>query len=202
MHVVSNGWHTEIVVAAADLRAVADFPELADYPGAAWFVFGWGDRVYFPAREKTLGMTLSAALVPTPAVLHVAALERLPADGSEEEEALRISLSEAGIRRLATSLAATVERDGEPRAPKLAQGLVPASGFYPATGSFHLFNTCNTWTVRTLRAAGLDVSPSGVVTAGEAMDRLRVVAGVEPAASQRRAAARDASLASRRSSSM
>ena len=31
----------------------------------------------------------------------------------------------------------------------------PTDAFYPATGRFHLFHTCNDWIGETLRAAGL-----------------------------------------------
>ena len=53
---------------------------------------------------------------------------------------------------------------------------VPGEGagrFYAAQGRFHLGNTCNTWTARMLRAAGVDIDPGGVVTAGDLMGRLR-----------------------------
>ncbi len=53
----------------------------------------------------------------------------------------------------------------------------PDSNFYDARGRFHLFNTCNTWTARTLRAGGVNLSPSGVITADELVVRLRAAIG-------------------------
>jgi hypothetical protein len=43
-----------------------------------------------------------------------------------------------------------------PVAP-LGSGLYGDSRFYPARETFHLFNTCNVWTARALRSAGLPV---------------------------------------------
>ena len=61
----------------------------------------------------------------------------------------------------------------------ISRGLYPDSRFYNALGEFHLFNTCNTWTARMLRAGGVALSPSGIVTADGLMARLRTALAVE-----------------------
>ena len=179
VQVASNGWHTAIVVPAHALAAAGSLPEAADFPGAAFLEFGWGDRVYYPAREKTLGMALAAALAPTPAVMHMAGLAAAPGDGDSGREVVSVALSEAGLRRLIDALAAAFERPAGGRAPPVARGLYPGSRFYDAHGSFHLFNTCNTWTARMLRAGGVGLSPSGIVTADGLMARLRAAQSLE-----------------------
>ena len=173
IRVVSNGWHTAIVAPRPALVATGLLPEAADFPGAAFLEFGWGDRVYYPAKDKTLGMTLAAALTPTPAVMHMAGLAAPPADDTITMEVVSLALTEAGFRRLAEALDAEFERPVGGRAAPVSRGLYPGSNFYNARGEFHLFNTCNTWTARMLRAGGVAVSPSGIVTAGGLMARLR-----------------------------
>ena len=177
--VASNGWHTAIVVPAPALVATGLLPEAADFPGAAYLEFGWGDRTYYPAKEKTLGMTLAAALVPTPAVMHMAGLAAAPREGGAGREVLAVALTEDGFQRLARALAAEFERPAGGRAAPVSAGLYPGSRFYNAHGKFHLFNTCNTWTARMLQAGGVALSPSGIVTADGLMARLReaLVAG-------------------------
>jgi uncharacterized protein (TIGR02117 family) len=172
--VTSNGWHTGIVIARADLPAGA-IPETADFPAAAYFDFGWGDMEYYPAPRKTLGMTLGAAL-PGPAVVHLTGLPGHPSRFFPSNETIALRLSEHGFRRLVAYLAATFERRGGARAAPNARGLYPYSSFYPATGQFHLFNTCNTWTARGLAAAGLAVRASGVQRAEELMVQVRALA--------------------------
>jgi hypothetical protein len=56
--------------------------------------------------------------------------------------------------------------------PPISRGLRAQSYFYPATGAFHLFNTCNTWTAGILRAGGMEISPAGIITAHDLMQRL------------------------------
>ena len=58
----SNGWHTAIVLDRSALAATGLLQEADDFAEAAFVEFSWGDRVYFPAREKSLTMTLDAAL--------------------------------------------------------------------------------------------------------------------------------------------
>ena len=178
VHVTSNGWHTAIVVPAPALVATGVIPELEDFSGAAFLEFGWGDRTYYPADRKTLGMTLSAALVSTPAVMHVAGHQAAPKDGTGYE-VISVGLTEEGIRRLARTLAAEFERTAGGRAEAISRGLYPHSHFYHAHGDFHLFNTCNTWTARMLSTSGVALSPSGIVTADKLMTRLRAALAVE-----------------------
>jgi uncharacterized protein (TIGR02117 family) len=177
--VTSNDWHTRIVVAAADIPA-GWLPEAADFPGAPWLAFGWGDRDYYPSTDPTPSLALRAALWPGPAVLHVVALQAPPRpfDGLEVVE---LAVTKAGLQGLIAALDAAVDRQGAPRAEAVATGLYPESRFYPATGRFHLFNTCNRWSAEKLAAAGLPVRSVGVVTAEELMRQLRPLAEARPA---------------------
>ena len=177
IQVTSNGWHTAIIVPA--VAVAGTLPEAADFPGARYLEFGWGDRVYYPAKDKTLGMTLAAALAPTPAVMHMAGRAAAPTGRSGGPEVVPVALTEAGFRHLVGAIAATFERPSGGPADSVSRGLYPGSRFYHAHGEFHLFNTCNTWTARMLRAGGVAISPSGIVTADGLMARLRAALAVE-----------------------
>ena len=179
IQVASNGWHAAIVVPAPALAATGLLPEAADFPDAAFLEFGWGDRTYYPAEDKTLGMTLAAALVPTAAVMHMAGLGARPENRGSGRDVVTVALTEKGFLNLIAALAAEFERPAGGRAKPVARGLYPGSHFYNALGEFHLFNTCNTWTARMLRAGGVAISPSGIVTADGLMTRLRTVLAVE-----------------------
>jgi len=170
--VISNGWHSGIVLERSDLPP-GRIPETADFPEARFLEFGWGDAVYYPAKHKTIGMTLRAALLPTPAVVHVAGLTVPPAESYPEAEVVSLSIGTAGLERLVDFIDASFERGDRERANAIGPGLYPTSRFYPAVGKFHLFNTCNTWSARALASAGLGVSKSGIQTAEELMRQVR-----------------------------
>jgi uncharacterized protein (TIGR02117 family) len=172
--VTSNGWHSGIVVARADLPPGA-IPESADFPHAVYFEFGWGDTEYYPAPRKSLGMTLGAVF-PGPAVVHVIGMARHPREMFPASEIVALRLSNDAFHRLVQYLEATFLRAGAARARPSARGLYPTSHFYPATGRFHLFNTCNTWTARGLAAAGLPIRVAGVQRVEELMAQVRALA--------------------------
>lgn len=179
IYVISNGWHTAIVVPAPALIATNALPEIADFPGAAFLEFGWGDRIYYQAKEKTFEITFIAALIPTPAIMHMAALQAPPEDDGSGLEVISVKLTEPGFQRFVKVLAAEFERPSGGRAKPVSRGLYPNSYFYYARGEFHLLNTCNTWTARMLLLGGIPLSPSGIMTADGLMTSLREVLDLE-----------------------
>ena len=76
------------------------------------------------------------------------------------------------FRHMVGSLAGYFDRGEGARSDIFARGPQPNSNFYRAHGRFHLFNNCNTWTARVLRAGGVNLSPTGVITAGQLMSSL------------------------------
>jgi uncharacterized protein (TIGR02117 family) len=172
--ITSNGWHTGITIARSDLLGGA-IPEIADFRDAVYFEFGWGDAEYYPASHPTFDMALNAAL-PGPAVVHVMGLPGHPAELFPAAEWVAVPLSDEGLQRLIGYLNASFDRAGAVRARPNAPGLYWFSLFYPATGEFHLFNTCNTWTARALATAGLPVQLVGTQRAENVMTQVRPLA--------------------------
>lgn len=168
--VTSNGWHSGIVVARRDLSE-AEIPEIADFPRAPYLEFGWGDAEFYPAKRTDLIMTLRAGLIPTPAVMHVVPRSRAPNRTNADIEVLALAVPDMG--RLTAFLAASFDRKD---AAGAKPGLYPESRFYPATGRFHLANTCNSWTARGLRAAGLEIDETDAARAEDLMAQLRPLA--------------------------
>jgi len=175
VRVVSNGWHTAIVIPRAEVKATGLLPEVDDFADAAFLEFGWGEHVYYPAEETTLGIALRAALLPTPAVMHVAGRASAPELTYEDVEVL--AMTQGGLRRMVRAIAGEFVRPESGRAEPVSRGLYLDSHFYDAHGTFHLFNTCNTWTARMLRAGGVNLSTFDVITADDLMTRLRAAVG-------------------------
>ncbi|MEM7043400.1 MAG: DUF2459 domain-containing protein [Pseudomonadota bacterium] len=171
--VVSDGWHAAIVVPRAQLIETGLVPETGDFPNVRFIEFGWGDRAYYPAREKTLGMALDAALRTTPAVLHLAGFNRSPEQIYGDAGVISIAMNGRRFRSLIMAIDGYFDREERDRSSSIAPGLYPHSRFYLARGGFHLFNNCNAWTTRMLRSSGVNLSPVGVVMAGQLMSQLR-----------------------------
>ncbi len=173
--VVSNGWHSSIVIARSDVPP-GRIPESVDFPHAHYLEFGWGDAEYYPAERHTIAMTLRAALLPTPSVVHIVGLSEEPEKIYERSEVIELKMSAKALHQLTDFIVATIERDGALRASTLGPGLYADSKFYPAVGLFHLNNTCNTWSARALAAAGFPIRPDKVSRAEELMRYVRAFA--------------------------
>lgn len=170
------GWHSSIVLRRAEVAASRLLAEAADFPGTRYLEFGWGDRAFFTAEDRSLGLTMAAAFSATPSVLYIAGFQGEPGSLFRPARLIELSLSGPEFHRLLRSISGDIERGGERRAEPIAAPHVPQGRFYPSQGDFHFFNTCNTWTARKLQAAGLGISPLGVVTTGDVLTRL----GAEP----------------------
>jgi uncharacterized protein (TIGR02117 family) len=171
VYVSSNGWHSDITVSKADIPH-GRIPESADFASAVYLQFGWGDADYYTTPDPGIGTTLGAAL-PGPAVLHLAGLQTRPSQTFSDTEEVALTLSAENFARLIDHLHESFARGDQPRAASTAPGVYSFSRFYAATGEFHAFNTCNTWTARGLAGAGLKVSASGVQSAEDVMRQLR-----------------------------
>jgi uncharacterized protein (TIGR02117 family) len=174
VHVISNGWHTGLVLARRDIP-IGVLPEINDFPLATYLEFGWGDRAYYPHPDPGIGLALAALLTPTAAVMHIAGHGSMPHAEGRSFAVVAIPMTTSQLRRLVSSIDASFDRPAGERARAVAAGLYPDSLFYPAVGTFHLYETCNTWTARRLAAAGLDV-PTRVTRARPLMGALEAYA--------------------------
>ncbi len=145
---VSHGWHSGIVVQRADL--VNRLPALAPDMGHEGYVeIGWGEERFYQAREPTLGMALRAALWRNASVLQVVPFAGPPRRYFASSKVVEVRLDEAGYLAVLTFIADSFEG-----VERLGPSLYGGGWFYRAEGSFHLFNTCNSWVARALEKAG------------------------------------------------
>ena len=184
IYVVSHGWHTGIVLRRGDIPAGL-WPESADFPNAEYLEVGWGDRDYYIAPAFDLWLATKALLWPTASVLHVVGFSGSVADNFPLSEIVELRVSAENLEPLVRLIHDSHVREGDARAASIARGLYGDGRFYPSRERFHLFNTCNVWTSRALRAAGFPIraaTAGGVVRAAAQAGRcLRCEAGGVPA---------------------
>jgi uncharacterized protein (TIGR02117 family) len=151
VYVEDNGIHTGIVVPKQTLGLGFDDlvrPEdLADprYAGHPWLSIGWGERGFYlgtPSWADVQPATiLAAAIGSDTVVLHVDHI----ADPAGQPGVYPLTLTPA----LRASFA-------EGRPPPV-HGYGPSDAFYGARGRYSAIATCNAWTGRMLRAAGVEM---------------------------------------------
>ena len=172
--VTSNGWHSGISLLKTDIPPDL-LPEVENFPSARFIDIGRGDKTIYPTNQLTIYNILRAALVPTPAVIHMVGLQSQPWDSFPKAEVISLQITNKNFYRLVKFIDATFERFGEKRAKAIQKGLYSSSLFYPSKGSFHIFNTCNNWTASALEAGGFDISLLGTFSADRLMQEVRTL---------------------------
>jgi len=170
IYVVSGGWHTEL---GLPLDALSG-PLAAlkpNFRGARYLVFGWGAHDYYMAQNPGIGDLLRAT-TPGPAVVLVIPLQISPEMFFGASNVFVLPAPPEGIQRLSQFLWDYLDKDETGAPSRIGVGPYPQSVFYISTGTYNLSHTCNTWTAEALRVAGLPVSATGVVFAGQVLDQL------------------------------
>lgn len=181
VHVLNNGFHTDLAVPRAALEAGGGpLAEASRSVGAGdWILIGWGDAKFFVDQSPMEGRIpdgLRAFFRPGNASVVMLDPETGdPARRFDEDRRRTLALSPeafAGLRRrVERSLALEA---GRPRLSTARPG--DGARFFASTEHFWIGYLCNSWTARVLNAAGLPVRPLRAVTAGE------VIATVDRAA--------------------
>lgn len=160
-YVLSNGVHTDLllpirteVIDWSDVFRPGDVPAMPT--DAAFIAIGWGDRAFYLHTPTWADLTASRALGAlsgrNPSLLHVTWLGRAQA----QQGAHALPLSAAQYRRLVAHVRQSLPAAHAMQIVGAHYG--PQDAFYEARGSYNAFETCNTWTGRGLREAGVAAS--------------------------------------------
>lgn len=172
VHVLNNGFHTDLAVPRAALEAGGGpLAEASRSVGAGdWILIGWGDAKFFidtSPMEDRIPDGLRAFFRPGNASVVMLDPERGdPARRFAPESRRTLVLSPqafAGLRGRVQESLSLVE--GRPRLSMARDG--DGAHFFASREHFWIGYLCNSWTARVLNAAGLSIRPLRSVTAGE-----------------------------------
>jgi uncharacterized protein (TIGR02117 family) len=172
LHMWSNGFHSDIGAPAAIFPA--DHPLRRLYPDAESFLIGWGEQAFYFSDGTDLMLGLDALVPPSPSVLHVAYNAGPSSAYLGPNDDTAIAVSRAGAARFVAYIdrALMLDEAGAPIVTTPGK-VVGRSVFLRTRGSFHLFNVCNQWMARALRAAGIDVNARAAWMAGPLIAQVR-----------------------------
>lgn len=172
IYVVTHAWHTGFVVPAKEIQT--RFPMLKKRFGSTPYLeFGWGDKAFYQAEEITTGITLSAIFWPTESVIHAVAVPEMPNEYFPNNEIEKLCLSDGEYSSLIKFISNSFHKNQDGNILELKSGIYGNSQFYKGVGDFHIFNTCNKWTAKGIKSAGMDISPIIKLTAGSIMNYIR-----------------------------
>lgn len=172
LHLYSNGYHSDIGAPASMFPA--DHPLRRLYPDARSFLIGWGDERFYYSDGSDLFVAVDALFPPSPSVLHVAynagpsSAYLGPNDDSD------VTVSREGAAAFVAYIDRALVLDASGQVVLTHPGkVIGRSSFLRTRGSFHLFNVCNQWMARALRAAGIDVNARAAWLAGPLIRQVR-----------------------------
>lgn len=167
--VVSHGWHTGLIVPGVILNAAV--PELKRrFIEPAYYEIGWGDEGFYQAQEVTTGLTLQALFWSKGSVLHVVAIPDAPEQYFVGDTIVSTCLAKHELSSLQQFLAASFAHNKAGAITALRRGIYGDSEFYLGQGRYYFFNTCNKWTAKALRSAGVVIDWTFKLTAGSVME--------------------------------
>lgn len=160
IYLLDNGVHTDLALPLAndtfDWTGVInpnDARDLRFFP--TYVAFGWGDRAFYLEtpqwRDLKLTTAWNAISGQGATAIHATYLPPLRASANS----IAITVSREEYQALAASIRASFQQDDDGRARTIGRAYGDNDAFYAARGSYSLFATCNSWTNRQLKAAGL-----------------------------------------------
>ena len=172
LYVADHGWHTGFILAAEALNDELPFLPKR-FKNASYYEIGWGDMEFYQANKVTTGLTIRTIFWPTTSVVHVIALPADPVRYFGKDEVIELCLKDEAFFSLRKYIAYSFQRDRDKQVLVLKKGIYGDSQFYMAKGDYYLMNTCNKWTAKGLKSAGVDLTPTFRLTADSVMSVLR-----------------------------
>lgn len=172
LHLWSNGYHSDIGAPAEIFPQ--EHPLRRLYPDAQSFLIGWGEEAFYYSDGANMLLGLDAIIPPSPSVLHVAYNAAPSSAYLGPTDDTIVAVSREGAERFVAYLdrALVLDETGGPL--RVSDGkVVGRSAFLRTRGSFHLFNVCNQWIARALRAAGVNVNARAAWMAGGLITQIR-----------------------------
>lgn len=172
IYVTKRGWHTGIMVPRRTIDTL--LPNIAgDFAQSSHLTFSWGEKKFFMAPKGTFGLALRAALLPTQSVVHVDGFNYLPPEYTEQKNVVSLDLGREGFESMIRFIDRSFQRDSIDGLITLRESPRAMSRFYLSNITYWGTRTCNVWTARALKKAGVDTHPAFSLTARQVMRQAR-----------------------------
>jgi uncharacterized protein (TIGR02117 family) len=159
-------WHTSVIVEVSSFAK--HHPKLIahlNHEHQKFVRFGWGDGDYFTGKSKTVGTAAKALIASSYSAIQMLSYSEPELHEIPRDSIVPLAISEEGLRQLVTYLDNSIAKNKQGDALPLSAMTVDAGIFFQANGHYGVFNNCNTWSGRALRAAGLPVANRLTLTA-------------------------------------
>lgn len=157
VYIVSNGVHTNIVLPVKN--NIFDWTKwLKTNTGDKYLAFGWGDREFYMNTPSWSNLKFSiafkAAFLPTKTIIQVYEYKQPP---KKNKNTVKIVLNQAQFKKLSVYVLQSFKTNEKKQLIEIIPNKNYYFGvkFYPAKGKYSIFKTCNNWTNKGLKQAGI-----------------------------------------------
>jgi len=164
IYLIKQRWHTAVVFHTEDVDSVI-FPELKYFKKVEFIDIGWGDEAFYQHPDFDWDLAYKALFHATPSTLRVEGINITKQQYFDISEiVVELKINNEQLTVLLNYIAETVWRDAEANNKILSTQYLNRVYFFKANGSYHLFNTCNTWLARGLKQSGLEIKDEIILT--------------------------------------
>jgi len=164
IYFIKQNWHTAIVLNTQELNSSL-FLEYNSFSQFNLIDIGWGDEDFYQYPGFDLNLAVKALFYATPSTLRVEGINLTKEEYFDlSEVVIEIDVTDEQFKNICAFINNTFYIDVEGNTSTLN---IKAGGkiiFYKSNGSYHLFNTCNTWLARGLRESGIEIEDNILLT--------------------------------------
>ena len=171
IYLIKQRWHTAIVFHTEDvdttiLPELKYFSQRDGFPkGAELIDIGWGDEAFYQHPDFDWDLAYQALFTSTPSTLRVEGIFISKQQYFDISEiVVELKLEDEQLKILQKYISDTFWRDELGKYQILSTQYLNRIYFFKANGSYHLFNTCNTWLARGLKQSGLEIKDDIILT--------------------------------------
>ncbi|MCX2742761.1 DUF2459 domain-containing protein [Mangrovivirga sp. M17] len=152
IYLSTNGVHADIIIPIEYFDS--DFINQLDAdPSVKYLSFGWGDQNFYlntPTwADLTFNNAVKALFIDSPTLIHLTKYSGI------SQHWVRTHVNQTQLEKLKSQILNSFEFKNDKLQVLEGAGYHSNDNFYKATGSYNLFNTCNSWTNKVLKNSGL-----------------------------------------------
>ena len=164
IYFIKQNWHTAIVFNTHEIDSIL-FREYKSFKEFNLIDIGWGDEEFYQYPGFDSGLAFKALFYATPSTLRVEGINLTKEDYFELSEiVIEVTVSDEQFKNICAFINQTFFTNDASETSILSQKAEGKIIFYKANGSYHLFNTCNTWLAKGLQEAGLEIEDDIILT--------------------------------------
>jgi uncharacterized protein (TIGR02117 family) len=164
IYFIKQDWHTAIVFKTNELDSDI-FREYESFSDFVLIDIGWGDEEFYQYPGFDYGLAFKALFYATPSTLRVEGINLSKEEYFNLSEiVIELVVTDEQFKKICNYINKTFFVDDAGNVHIFSRRGSGKIIYYKANGSYHLFNTCNTWLAKGLKEAGIDTEDNILLT--------------------------------------